>query len=492
MTSSLQGDGFSETFPIFFISRLPLLLLASLLATSAIWSYRCRSGKAGAKAAVVQDACSFANRGPKCGPWCIASRANRVIWFMASSAFIGYWSRSMLSIVIIELSHELELDNDKSALALSAFYYGYVFANMLGPKLMQLFGPRFLILVTILGSSLATLTLVPFVAAGGAGGLIFCRAVVGLLQGCLYPCIYTIFSAEFNLDEASRNRAMSLLGGMPSLGIAANFLVSPLLVHGLGWRLTVVIAGLLGLPWALLWSVSPIRREQLALKVEDIEPCKARPDADDKIGSAWGLGTLRSLLRAPPFYAVVTGHFAHSWMTYVVMAWLPMYMQQELGVSGESLSVSCLPYIATAISSPFMCMSAPLLMQRGFDLWRVRRLLGMGAFLVPAVCCLLFPLISAKLWPLPMLVIALALVFSTLISVSVLASILDIAGPQTSGLIFSISNMFAAMPGFLGVQAVARLRQCCGWTTAFASCTVIYMLAATVYARFGSAHRIFE
>lgn len=420
-------------------------------------------------------------------------RAQRVTWFTCSSGFIAYYSRSVLSIVILNLTPELHLEASMSALALSAFFYGYIVANLCSLMIMRLFTARLCLLIAILGSSLLTLALPLFVELGGAWGLVLCRGGTGLLQGVLYPAIYSIYSAEFMHDASARAQALSFLGATPSLGIAGNFLVSPLLIQCIGWRSTCYVAGCLGIPWSLLWWLSPLRHEPGSVANDPQDKELQGDQAAGKTKSASGISLVKRILRTPSFYAVVCGHFAHSWMNLVSMAWLPTYMSQELGVSGESLSLTCLPYIVTAIAAPVLGMSATWLIQRSkVDLWQARRSLGLAALLLPAVGMLIFPQVPASTWPLPLIVMAASLACSTLVSVSVLATPLDIAGPQTSGLLFSMSNVCASVPGFLGVQVVGMLKQSYGWPTALASCTFLYIVAAFIYARNGSAHKIFD
>jgi sugar phosphate permease len=207
----------------------------------------------------------------------------------------------------------------------------------------------------------------------------------------------------------------------------------------LGWRQTVYVAGLIGLPWSFFWFFSPLRQEPVVpaggyLKDEESV-------TESKINHSRGIGLVKDILSTPTFYAITCANFAYSWLTYVVMAWLPMYMRQELGVSGESLALSCVPYVATAIASPFLGMLASWVATgKDTDLWKARRTIGIIATMVPALGMLLFPRVPDTLWPLPLVVIAVALAVSTLASVSVMATLLDITGPQTSGLLYSIQD----------------------------------------------------
>jgi len=482
-------------------NALVALIAAIIIVGAAIWSnLRHRSHalapKAGLSCGVLRRRVALVVGQGSPGP-----QPRIVIGFACSAAFIGYWSRSVLSIAILSMANELKLGTKATATALSAFFYGYIAANLCSAKLLQRRNPRWVMLGSIVGSSFATAVLPLAVAWCGTWGLIAARALAGLLQGMLFPAIYSVYSSDFASDEALRTRAMSMLGGMPPLGVAANFLFSPLLVKAAGWELSVIIAGLIGLPWSLSWYLFIGRGRQgmpASPEAEDLSCSETSMVADAEVGKGVAekdvaVAGVREILRAPAFYAVASGHFVHSWMTYMVMAWLPLYMREEHGVSGDMLAMSCVPYAISAIASPFLGTSASNLMKRAeLDLWASRRCLGLAALLVPAFGVFWFPQIPSSWWPLPLFSVGLALVFSTLVSVSVLATPLDIAGPRTSGTVFAMTNTIASVPGFWGVKVVGELRQCCGWRIAFASCSCLYVVAAIIYWRFGTAKRLWS
>lgn len=307
------------------------------------------------------------------------------------------------------------------------------------------------------------------------------------MQGFLYPSCYGLLGSELASDSAAKTRGVAMLGGVAQLGVAANFLGSPVLVAQGGWRLAVGIAGFMGLPWCALWILSsPFCRpaaSPASLKQED-------GDADAKSPSGWV--PYQEILSARPFQAVVCGHFAHNWAQTVVMSFLPMYLSQELHVPGKSLGVSCLPYIAMAMASPLAGALAENLLKKRYDLWTVRRGMSIGALLVPALGLLVFPHIPEALWPLPLVCVTMVMAFSTWASSSVLASPLDIAGPKLSGTLFSISNSICAVPCFLSIEVVGIVRELYGWKMAFSSCSALYAVASIAYLRMGSARRIFD
>jgi sugar phosphate permease len=409
---------------------------------------------------------------------------------VATSGFLCYYMRSVLSVVIAQIGSELGLSPAERAKALSSFFYGYMVSNAIASPLLQRYHPCQLILFAVLCSSLLTVMLPTAIGAWGHQGLLACRLVSGLTQGFLYPSIYGILGLELGGDPVIKTRALALVGGVSQLGVAVSFMGSPVLVGVGGWRLAVQIAGLLGLPWCLLWVASTVYGVP-AVQHKD----QAHPECDKSGGSekqAAPAVPYRAILAAWPFRALVCGHFAHNWANAVVLAWLPTYLSQQLHVSGKYLGVSCLPYLAMAGASPLAGELAERLLRRRWDLWAVRRALGAGGLLCPALGLLIFPHIPEECWPGAVACVSLVMAFTTWVHSSVLASPLDLAGPRLSGTLFSITNGIAAVPCFLGIEAVGALRESFGWAAGFGLCSALYVVACGIYFRCGSARRLFD
>lgn len=406
--------------------------------------------------------------------WC-------VIFYVSVAGFCCFYNRAVLSMVVPGIAEELGLSSAQQTTALSSFFYGYVFSNAASLRLLQRVHPVVLMLFAVFFSSLCTV-LVPYaLSVAGYAGLIGIRVVSGLTQGCLFPSLYGLLGIEFVSDPAARTRGTAILFGMANLGIALNFLLSPVLMEHGGWRLPVTVAGDLGFPWCLMWRCSSIFRQNLSRPVSR---------GQEKMPSFWKC--FRMIISARPFQALVCAHFAHNWTNAVVMAWLPTYFSKELRIPAESLGLSCLPFVIMTLGAPLFGMLAELLLQNHWEVWKVRRFMAVGALLIPAIGLWVFPQIPGTSWPMPLVCITIVMGFTTCASSSVLASPLDLAGPKFSGMLFSITNTICAVPCFLGIELVGHIRDVSGWESAFGSCSVIYIVGFLLYTGCGSAQRLFD
>lgn len=398
-----------------------------------------------------------------------------------------FWSRSVLGIVMPEMANEFDLSSERSGAALSAFFYGYFVANTMAGSLLRICAPANLVLFSVLGPSVCTTLLPAGVGFFGFYGLVACRLFAGLTQGCFFPSVYSLLAAEFPSNAQAKTRILTALNGLGLLGIASSFLASPLLervqlpralvVEGFhGWRLAILAAGVPGFPWCLAWATSKL------FKCSTIAEATAQAEPVD----------YETIMAAKPFRAIVCGHFAHNWASIIVMAWLPMYLSEELELDGAYLSLACMPYLLMVVTSPIAGIVAAAAIKSGTDLWKVRSVMGVIGLIGPAIGLLIFPRIPTHLWQVALMCISVTMALTTCVSASVHASILDICGPMNSGAVFSIANAISVLPGFFGVQAVGYLHESWGWRGTFGMCSVIYCFAALAYTHWGSAERIWD
>ena len=54
----------------------------------------------------------------------------------------------------------------------------------------------------------------------------------------------------------------------------------------------------------------------------------------------------KQLLSSPPVWAIVAAHVAYNWGHYLVLSWLPTWLNEHHGVSKESVGLSTIPFAA--------------------------------------------------------------------------------------------------------------------------------------------------
>ncbi|MFN8582151.1 MAG: hypothetical protein U0163_14405 [Gemmatimonadaceae bacterium] len=87
------------------------------------------------------------------------------------------------------------------------------------------------------------------------------------------------------------------------------------LVRGYGWPTPFYVFGAVGFVWALAWF-GTVAREA---------PAPSRPATSHSVDAHRGAGGLGR---------AVAGHFCHNWALYLLLAWLPGYLEHVPAVAG--------------------------------------------------------------------------------------------------------------------------------------------------------------
>ena len=94
----------------------------------------------------------------------------------------------------------------------------------------------------------------------------------------------------------------------------------------------------------------------------------------------------RAFARSRPVQALACAHFAHNWLHYTMLAWLPTYFVDTLSVDlMHAAQTALLPPLAGIVASAAAGTLADRLVAAGLPTATVRRMAQCTAFLVPSV-----------------------------------------------------------------------------------------------------------
>lgn len=182
-----------------------------------------------------------------------------VSWILANA------DRMAMSISIIPISKDFNLDAQSAGLLLSAFYVSYSLMQLVAGRLSDRFGSRAVLLFSVACWSVFTgLTGL----ASTFASLIVIRVLFGIGEGGFVPASTVTVSEAFPRGE--RARAKSLVIGASFLGSAVGSSAIAALVHTHGWRYAYHVFGLVGMVVAVvLWLAikRPPRRQKLTGKL---------------------------------------------------------------------------------------------------------------------------------------------------------------------------------------------------------------------------------
>lgn len=402
------------------------------------------------------------------------------------SALICYIDRVNISVAIIPMADEFKWDNTTKGLVLSSFFYGYMATQILGGWLADRFGGKAVLGFGVLWWSLFTLVTPP-AAAASLAILLVARAFMGMGEGINFPAAYSMFGRWIPVSEKARATAL-LLSGV-SLGTVTALLVTPVLIGAWGWRSVFYIYGVLGFIWWIFWQmrVSNLPSEHPSISDEELDHIRSGLPPIEKAPKV----PMGVLLSKVPVWALIINHFCTNWGFYVMLAWLPSYFNQALGVSIREVgNYSVLPYVAMFITGNLGGWLSDRMIQNGWSVTAVRKIIQTIGLVGPAIAFFLVGYVETPLQGVA--VMTAALFFGGFALAGFAVNHLDIA-PRYAGTLLGVTNTAGTIPGIVGVLVSGALVDSTGsWASAFILAAVIYLIGAVVWLLFSTGERVLD
>ncbi|TWW78379.1 sialin isoform X1 [Takifugu rubripes] len=376
-------------------------------------------------------------------------------------------------------------DSETQGWILGAFFYGYILTQIPGGYLASRCGPKWLLGLGVLGTVLFTL-LTPLAANLGANYLFAVRVFEGIGEGVTYPAMYTMWAAWAPPLERSRLFSISYIGGQ--LGTVIALPLSGEICFYLDWTYVFYIFGAIGLFWFILWSFLAFDSPNTHPRISEEERIYINASLKDELAVSTNNIPWRAIVTSRPLWAIVVAHFSFNWSFYTLLTLLPTYMNDILGFSiQQNGMLSALPYLGCSIVAVLAGQFADYLRETClYSTIRVRKAFTIVGMLFPALFLVATGYTGCNY--------ILAITFLTLSSsLGGVASSgfninhLDIA-PSYAGILLSITNTFATIPGMVGPvigRGLTRHNTLEEWQSVFYIAAAINVLGALVYTLFG-------
>ncbi|HEX6805833.1 MAG TPA: MFS transporter [Terriglobales bacterium] len=316
-------------------------------------------------------------------------------WWIAAvlfaSTFINYLDRQSLSVLAPFLKTQYHWSNTDYAYIVIAFRIAYAIGQTLFGRLMDKLGTRRGLTLTVLWYSLVSV-LTPLASGLASFGLF--RFLLGAGESANWPAATKAVSEWFPKQE--RGLATAFFDSGSSVGGAvAIFIVLPIYLHW-GWRPAVVIPGLLGFLWILLWRrvyqppplhplISEAERNLIAQDQTDLAAhgSEFRP--------RW-----RDLLKLPQTWGTIIARSFTDPVWFFITDWFPIYLfAKGIGLRGEFIAV-WVPFIAADLGNFFGGVASGWLVRRGWPLGAARK--AVVVFGGVGVMLLLPTILTTTLW----------------------------------------------------------------------------------------------
>ena len=403
------------------------------------------------------------------------------------SVFICYIDRVNISVAIIPMAKELDWDLQTQGLVLSSFFVGYLLLQIAGGRMADYFGGKLVLGVGVIAWSLFTL-LTPPAALAGLGFLLLTRMLMGMGEAVTFPSIYNLYAKWLPLTGRSRSVGFTN-SGIPS-GTLFALIATPWVVNAWGWEWAFYSFGLAGLVWWIFWhfavTQTPLAHPQITKKelAELARDCVLQESSPKQV--PW-----RSMLSSSAVWAVIVAHFCNNWSLYVLLSWLPTFVNKGLGVDFASVGwLTMIPHLASFICLNFAGALSDRMVRSGMPVIRVRKIMQTTGFGGLALALSVVGYVDSAIPAIAIMSIGTGL--GAFIAGGFAVSHLDIA-PRYAGTLMGITNTAGTLPGIIGVYLTGLILQATGsWVLVFQLTAAITLFGLVFFLLFAKADRQFD
>ncbi|WP_254529825.1 MULTISPECIES: MFS transporter [unclassified Sphingobacterium] len=300
-------------------------------------------------------------------------------WYIIIVIFLAivfnYYDRQIVSILKPMLKDEFDLGDDGYALVINVFTVFYALMYPVSGWLVDKFGERKVMLVGILGWSVACL-------GGGFsrtfGSFLFFRGMLGAAEPTNFPAQLKVITVWFS--GKLRATANSLCVAGSSIGA----IIAPPLVAWLAMRYNFhtvfIVAGVVGLIIALLWFL--IYTEPPAgIRKEAIGEADAQSAG---YGFSWG-----QLWKTKTLWGILLIRFVSDPVWYFCLFWLPGYLQEESGLTLAQIGMfGWIPFLVADLGAIGTSAWSDKMVRKGKEPLLARKIMLSSIAILAPLCCL--------------------------------------------------------------------------------------------------------
>ena len=270
---------------------------------------------------------------------------------LALLVVLNYADRGALAIAGPGLKDELHLDALHFGIALSAFAWIYAPAQFAVGWLTDRFCVYRLIGV---GLAIWAVSTMMTAAVSGLAMLVGLRLALGLGEGVAFPAASKIIARHVPAER--RGIANAWVAAALAAGPAVGALAGGLIFANYGWRAIFLVFGGVTLLWLIPWHfASKPHRERGADLHEPSVP-------------------MRDILSRRPLWLMGIGHFFNTYAFFFLLAWLPLFLVKERGLSILMMtSITTSVFAVQAVGALFYGWLSDRLVAAGWDEGRLRK-----------------------------------------------------------------------------------------------------------------------
>jgi len=369
---------------------------------------------------------------------------SRYFWLIVIMALIAtslsFLDRQVLSILIIKIKNEITISNIQYGFINTGFLVGYSIMFTVGGILIDRYGSRSGLAVSVGLWSLATAlhSLANNVVQFG----IF-RFMLGVGEGGAFP------GAIKAVTEWVPKNKQALANGIAIGGAALGAVIAPplcvYLINVTGWRGVFIITSIIGFIWVGIWLLiskrgngnSQNQTGRGILKSDDEIPEPVRRNQEDFL----------RLLKTKEVWVFIIIRFLLDPILYFYMFWIPKYFNETHSSNIEQIGkIFWIPFLAMGVSNMLGGWISDVLF------WKTNNLNLARKIIMGAASMLMFPVLFVRVAMSPeliILIITIAFFAHGLWITNYITSISDTFGRKVTSTVVGLSGTAGAISAFV-------------------------------------------
>jgi MFS family permease len=316
--------------------------------------------------------------------------------------------RTSLSIAIPVIAKEFHWNSGTVGVVLSSFMWTYALCLIPWGWMSDRIGTR---KVNGLSVSLWSISAMLTGAAAGFGTMIAAMLLLGVGEAASLPTAGKVVRQWFPAQE--RGLATAIFNAGTFAGPALSAPIVAWIVLRIGWRLSFVVCGAIGLVWVFLWMTF-FRSPEECSWVPRRERDYVLAEIDSSESSAPTTNNVPRLLKRRTMWGLLLTQGCCAYSNVLFLSWLPSYLIQSrhmhLMKAGWFTSI---PYLAAAILGIFIGKLSDSLLTREAVKQGKRRTI-LTVFILLSSCVFLVNVVSNEYVVLVLIAIALVCISSAL------------------------------------------------------------------------------
>ena len=283
----------------------------------------------------------------------LAPRATRarlgILALISFATLLNYLDRAVMGVAAPSMVQELEISPEVMGLLFSAFSWTYAAAQIPGGMLLDRLGTRITYAGSLMLWSIATLL---HGLVGNVAMLFGVRLALGVAEAPCFPCNSRILSTWFPQNERARANSVYAVGQYAGLAFFSPVLF--FIVGAYGWRALFIIAGGIGIAFALAMHAA-YRDPQHSKRANAAEIALIRAggglaDPNAAVVESFSWTRVRQLLSQRQILGASIGQFCGNSTLVFFLTWFPTYLATERGMDWLSSGIfAVLPYVAASV-----------------------------------------------------------------------------------------------------------------------------------------------